>query len=747
MRRLTRYLSFCKHRCRRQLTTAVPLINRADDQVLRSIFDAPQSSWRKSIAKQLSAKTGLLGNASLTTPAGFPEFATQSLRKAELISQYVSDNHDQMSGPSIIKAFDRLSDTLCSVLDLAEFVRNSHPSKEFIDAAETAYGILYEFMSTLNTHTGLFAALNGIQSNSTRLESLNTQEKAVLDVLLADFYRSGVHLNQQSRQEFITLSSEINKAERQAFTDFQPEVSELKFRVSEARGLWPNLNSGMMTPNGKYIRVPTSGWEADNAMQKLDLSSSREAMMRASQTPRSDQTENLDRLFVARGELAQLIGKASCGDSILARQMAKSPVQVEAFLLNFADQIRKKAEGEYKVLAELKQKHLQLSSLPDFHKWDEDYYSAMHTRNLKRRPVADLSSYFSVGTVIQGLSRLFEQLYGIRFIARDIHAGEAWHSDVRRLDIVNDDGEHIGILYCDLFSRPGKNASLAAHFTARCGRRVDDDELFPGEEFVESGAVLVSRQGRQYQIPIIALQCSFSPSSYNSFASLSYQEVSTLAHEMGHAIHSILGSTDYQTVSGTRVVADFVELPSQIMESFVDSPMVWPLIARHYADDKPAPMELMQRAIGSSSDLNAIQAYRQFMRALLDQRYHSSLALEAGFSSTAVLSQLEKDFSLTCKSDATFPWQVQFTHFSGYGGTYYSYMFDKAMADRIWHKVFQNDPLSREAGENFKTNLLGHGGAKDPWLCLADVLQQPELASGDEHAMKEVGKWAIPSNL
>lgn len=205
----------------------------------------------------------------------------------------------------------------------------------------------------------------------------------------------------------------------------------------------------------------------------------------------------------------------------------------------------------------------------------------------------------------------------------------------------------------------------------------------------------------------------------------------------------MLGITEYQSVSGTRVVADFVELPSQIMESFAASPGVWPLFARHYRDDTPAPLELLKQSLKYSGHLPGLSRYRQFMRSLLDQYYHSNRALDPGFSSTEVLVNLEREFGLSNPDDPIYPWQVQFTHLAGYGGTYYSYIFDKAMADKIYLETFLKNPLSRESGENFKDNLLRHGGSKDAWQCLADVLNEPELASGDREAMRRVGQWSL----
>lgn len=526
----------CRQCFRRLFASSVDSRHRGDDHLLRQIFDAPSKSWRNSLKASIQQSKGLFCNRYLTSPDGFPRFARKSLRKAELLAAYVSKNHTAMPSVLVIKAFDRLSDTLCSVLDLAEFVRNAHPDAQYVEAAEQAYAILHGFMNTLNTHTGLFAALTHISETKERLQSLNAQEVAVLNILLADFYKSGVHLDAYARDRFVRLSTDIAHAERKAFTDSQPLNETTLIPVSAARGLWPNHNSGLMSLDGRNIRIPTTGWEADNAMQHLEKSSSRQAVLRAIHTPRADQLGNLDFLLKSRGQLAQVTGKDSYGSSILLNQMARSPEQVEMFLLNLGRAIKPQADAEWQHLTSLKRKHLQLSSDPILHRWDEDYYSAMYIRRLGQRRSADLSAYLSVGTVLQGLSRLFDRLYGVRFVAVEMQPGEAWHADVRRLDVV-DQGSLIGTLYCDLFSRPGKSPGLAAHFTVRCGRLLDPESLLPDEEIIDTGMLQGALNGKNYQLPVIALQCDFSPAMGNSFASLSFQEVSTLFHEMGHAIH------------------------------------------------------------------------------------------------------------------------------------------------------------------------------------------------------------------
>jgi intermediate peptidase len=177
-------------------------------------------------------------------------------------------------------------------------------------------------------------------------------------------------------------------------------------------------------------------------------------------------------------------------------------------------------------LAPLKADKLQFSTTP-FQVWDRSFYQSryerthQHKHNLYSDP---LSPYLSVGTVIQGLSRLFTRLYGIRFVPKQTQPGEIWHQGVRRLDVFDED-KHIGVMYCDIFSRPGKELSPPAHYTIRCSRRVDEDD--PEDEYV------LAVDG--YQLPTIVLVCDFAKSMTPSF--LSWTEVETLFHEMGHAMH------------------------------------------------------------------------------------------------------------------------------------------------------------------------------------------------------------------
>lgn len=203
---------------------------------------------------------------------------------------------------------------------------------------------------------------------------------------------------------------------------------------------------------------------------------------------------------------------------------------------------------------------------------------------------------------------------------------------------------------------------------------------------------------------------------------------------------AMIGRTEYHNVSGTRCPTDFVELPSILMEHFLSSPEVIGLVARHHATDAALPYHHLTSYLQSARSLDSLDVHNQILLASLDQLYHSPLALHSNFDSTKSLQALQDQIGLIPAMQGV-TWQVNFGHLFGYGATYYSYLFDRVIAARMWKKLFANDPLSRENGEIYKKGILAHGGGKDPWSLLANVLQDEEISNGaeDARAMQAVG--------
>lgn len=204
----------------------------------------------------------------------------------------------------------------------------------------------------------------------------------------------------------------------------------------------------------------------------------------------------------------------------------------------------------------------------------------------------------------------------------------------------------------------------------------------------------------------------------------------------------MLGRTTYHNVAGTRCATDLVELPSILMEHFLTSPEVLSLFARHYSSGAPLPVDAWKQITQSYKDLSALETNRQLVMACADQSFHSSSVGDRQWNTIDSWRSIQTSTGVTASAEGT-AWHVNFTHLYSYGATYYSYLFDRAIAGRVWETLFANDPLSREAGERYKRELLRHGGGKDPWKCVGETLGDERIASGSTEAMNLVGSWNI----
>ncbi|KAK5990334.1 Mitochondrial intermediate peptidase [Cladobotryum mycophilum] len=688
---------------------------RHDDAVLRELFDAPSG---RSFAKlSLKRSQGLFRNRYLTSPDGFLLFAQKNLEKATRIVHRVLAASTTREYQALVRDLDRLSDLLCRVLDLSDFVRMTHPDVRFQQAAADAWSMVYQYMNQLNTMTGLSDQLGEALSRPEVTSAWSNEEKIVADLLKLDFMKSAVNLPKKARDRFVHLSSLISDTGSAFVQGMEPERKDVTLPAHRFYGLYPGLAASLKVRS--QISIPTTGSEAAAALQSVYDEETRKEIYLAQRTASGETIHRLEMMLKLRAELSKLAGFESHGHMALKdRMMAKSPTSVMEFLLALRKHNAPIIEQELDELTLKKRDRLAMQDAT-LQAWDRDFYMEKIRSEMrsKVRHEDHLTAYFSVGTVMQGLSRLFERLYGIRLVPRETLPGETWHSDVKRLDVVSDEGEQVAVLYCDLFYRPQKSPN-PAHFTVRCSR-----EILPSE-IEEAGADLGVLDGKLKQLPTIALVCDF-PKNDNARepAFLSFYSVETLFHEMGHAIHSILARTSFQNVSGTRCATDFAELPSTLMEHFAADRTVLSLFARHWKTDKPLPYDLVAERIKVSKRFEGIDTEHQILLAMVDQAYHSPDVASNSFDSTAVFHDIQRHFAHGPKDPP------------GHAGR------------RVWRVVFRagedGAAISRENGERLKENLLKWGGGRDPWTCLADTLQDERLAPGDEKSMALVGSWGI----
>ncbi|OUM64820.1 hypothetical protein PIROE2DRAFT_42190 [Piromyces sp. E2] len=496
----------------------------------------------------------------------------------------------------IVKRLDRLSDKLCSMIDTFELLRNVHPNPEYINAANEAYEILNNYFGQLNTNYHLYKALKHAIDNDDISSKLSEEEKAVAQILMDDFENSGIHMSPEKRREFIELQDKIarlgHKFTLNAYADFRP------IEVENPREVLKGLPYKLLNQIIYKVR-DSDPFMAQQILQTVENEEIRKKVYMELNYSTDDQIKTLEEMLFLRGDLAHLIGYSSYGEMNIKDKMAKNQENVLKFLKNMSKQYKPVAVKEVQELLKEKKKHQNKISTIfkkiEFYPWDYQYYtnvvknSNYNKEELcnKKRLYQSLLSYFSVGGIIDGLSNLYSHLYGISFTpSTSISEFELWHEDVRKLDVIHETEGKIGTIYCDFFTRPNptyeRKYENAAHFTIQCARRVDFDQYDVGmneslrtiesikststPEQIQQKSVMMKQiqqpvkyfEGKgTFQLPIVVIVTNFErPSSeYHTFqhpskkinnhgrhpvskpSFLSWPEMETLFHEMGHAIH------------------------------------------------------------------------------------------------------------------------------------------------------------------------------------------------------------------
>ena len=738
---------------------------RKNDRTLKELFDR-QGAWQD-FSGTAKSSTGLIGNRHLTSPRGFQRFAELSLSKCRRIVEKTLSAKTIEEYVAVPKDLDRLSDLLCRVIDLSEFIRTIHPDQAYSAAATSSHSSMFQYMNELNTTTGLNDKLKEAFAIPEVVSRWTAEEKIAAQILMKDFAKSGIDLPERQRHDFVEISNQINQVGTQFINEMEHARDHVTVSKSELQGIDPTIaqNLGRWNSSSVMLHSPVSRSISSTAYSD----SARRRLYVAERTASKKTTRNLESLLLRRAQLAKLTGFSSFAQMTLVDKMAKTPEAVTRFLQSLSANNRPQTQQELARFLEVKQ-----SFIPDAHDvkpWDHAilFNRALslqqHRSGRPRSRLADeIKNYLSVGNVMEGLSSLFHRLYGVRLVPCETKIGEVWHPDVRRLDVHDENDQHIATVYCDLFAR-GDKLPNPAHFTLVCSRQVDKSEMdesqAQGEPLNDGLAVGFNQNARTgelmaCQLPVIALVCDFPHTSGPTPSLLSPHSVVTLFHEMGHAIHSILGQTSMQGISGTRCATDFAELPSILMEYFATDAEVLSLFARHWQTDEPIPAELLGEMKRDSADRAALNAgwhnQTQILMALEDQLYHSSEVVDAlsqrKFDTTAAFHRIWDRYGMLEEPPETSQ-QGFFGHLYGYGATYYAYLFDRAIARQVWRAVFrdgaQAGAIDRAAGERFKNEVLKWGGGRDPWKCLEGLMGNGKgiLAEGGELAMGEVGRWGV----
>lgn len=624
------------------------------------------------IFDSLRERTGLFNKPELTSFEGFQLLKDQAITATDRLIEEATSNPTR----PMVEIFDELSDTLCKVADLAEFVRIAHPQSHFAGAAEDACISVSGVVEKLNTHKGLYEALRESVKRDT------CGDRHLAELFLFDFEQSGIQLEEGPRKRVVALNDLILQTGQQFM------AGAARPRRVPRTAVPQNVRQFFSTEGDSII---VSGVYAECAE-----AAGREAAYRLYLAPDSRQDRLLTATLDARLELAALCGFPSYGDRAIKASTMETASNVRQFLDILSDNLYDRAKMDFDAMRKMKRQ--ETPYLDTLMCWDTPYFTHKAKTQLLNVANTDFSPYFSLGGCMEGLNMLCEELYGISLKSEDMVPGESWSPDVYKLAVVHETEGLLGHIYCDLYERPGK-PHQDCHFTIQGGKLLPDGS---------------------YQNPIVVVMLSLSGGHRGGPALLSAGAVDNLFHEVGHALHSMLGRADHQHVSGTRCPTDLAELPSVLMEYFASCPDVVRRFARHFQTREPMPEDMLQRLCASKYLFGASEMQLQVFYSALDQHYHGPGASFGG-RTTEVLQEVQKKYYGLPYVENT-AWQHRFSHLIGYGAKYYSYLISRGIAWSVWKKHFEGNPLSRSAGEGLRHGLLRHGGAVPPQILLREYL-------------------------
>lgn len=631
----------------------------------------------------LKKETGLFGIAELKTADGFNVMKDEAINKTEaLIAECVSQNRKR----KMVEIFDEMSDTLCKVADLAEFIRIAHPDKNFLTAAEDTCLFVSGIVEKLNTQRELYNALKYVVTNGDVQETSNI-DNHVAKLFLVDFEQCAIHLPESIREDVVQLNYYILQVGQKFMAgtgNTRPvDASIVPYTIKQYFKIRDN-------------KVYVPGLYADSPNYLV-----REIAYRAFLQRDEEQENLLQELLNSRHILAKLCGFPSYAHRAVKGSTVETPEVVCEFLNILNDNLKPKAMIDFKEMQKMKDAESPVKQ--EIMPWDTAYFTAKAKRTWLNMCVSEFAPYFSLGSCMDGINILIQALYGIRLEYVPVLSGEVWANNVHKIAVIDENEEVLGYIYCDFFERDGK-PNQDCHFTIRGGREQSDGS---------------------YQNPIVVLMLSLPVPSWSRPCLLNPSSVENLFHEMGHALHSMLGRTKYQHVTGTRCSTDFAEVPSILMEYFASDPRVVSTFARHYQTREEIPTELLEKLNTSKNIFCASELQNQLCYSMLDQVYHSG---ELKKPSTEVLKEIQgKYYQLPYVENTA--WQLRFSHLVGYGAKYYSYLISRAIASWIWQTYFQADPLNRTAGNRYRRECLAHGGGKPPSTLVSDFLNKEANAS------------------
>ncbi|GMQ29813.1 M3 family metallopeptidase [Algoriphagus confluentis] len=597
-----------------------------------------------------------------------------------------------------IEALDRSGKKLGVVSAIFFNLNSAETNDEIQRLAREISPLLTEHANDILLDQDLFRRVAKVYADKESLD-LNPEQNTLLEKTYKSFVRNGAKLNTEEAQKLRKIDQELSQlslkfgehvlAETNRFVHFVdqeedleglPEgIKEAAAQIAEEKGKPGTWAFTLDYPS--YIPAMTYA-KNRGLRQTLFLAFN----TKASKGDELDNQQIIKDILRLRHDRATLLGYASHADFVLEERMAKSPQKVMEFLENLLEKAKPKAEAEVQEVLEFAKKK---DGLTDLKKWDFAYYSEQLKKEKYSLDDEILRPYFQLENVIEGVFQTAKRLYGLDF--EENKEIPVYHPDVTAYEVKDESGNHVSVFYADFFPRAGKR----------------------------NGAWMTSFKG-QYQTdgaesrPHVSIVCNFTKPTKSKPSLLTFNEVTTLFHEFGHALHGMLAKGTYESLSGTSVYWDFVELPSQIFENWCYEKECLDLFARHYQTGEAIPEDLIERIKKAANFQQGYQTVRQLSFGLLDMAYHGQSPEEIK-DIRAFEEKIMKKTDLLPKVKGTMV-STSFSHIfqGGYSSGYYSYKWAEVLDADAFELFQEKGVFDPETSRSFAKNILSAGGSEHP---------------------------------
>lgn len=596
----------------------------------------------------------------------------------------------QVNFDNTVGALDRIGHQVGMALSRIYLIKETSPVAAMRDTATEQVKRLQEWAVGLDYREDVYQAVKAYADTRPKLAG---EEAKLLAETMRDYRRAGLALPKTERDAVEKLRKELAAVG----TDFSSNVTKsekaLKFTKAELEGVPESLLTapGIKTGDDEYTIMVNVTWQYLTVAENAKREDVRKRVVAEQHS--LAMTENLpliEKLLVLRRQIANRLGYATWADYQIEVKMAKNGATALEFEQKLARGLQPKFDAE---LAEFRQLKVKETGDPNaqIHLWDWRYYAEMLKREKYTVDTEALRVYFPMQRVLDGMFTIYQRIFGLKF--ERVEAPYKWVDDLQ-LWAVSDaqSGEPLGFFYLDLFPREGKFSHFAM-FPIIDGRRLADGS---------------------YQRPVIALVCNFPPPSADKPSLLQHDDVVTMFHEFGHAMHGLLTRANFARFAGTAVPGDFVEAPSQMLEAWVWDKKVLDSFAADYRDPgKKIPPEIMNQLKASKYAIYGTFYRRQLSFGITDLVMHTQVD-EANVKDVVTLANRTLNEVFLSVPEGSFL-VARLGHFVGYDAGYYGYAWADAIAADM-ATVFESAPegyFDERAGRRLRDEIYAVGNSRD----------------------------------